>query len=62
MVTILLVLEFNDVELIEITSKNIQIIRDRLKIAQNHQKSYVDTQRKELEFELGNMVFFKVTP
>ena len=32
-----------DVELIEVNSKRIWIILDRLKIAQDRQKSYVDT-------------------
>ena len=40
-------LKLNDVELIELTSKKIQIIRERLKIAQDRQKSYVDTWRRE---------------
>ena len=35
--------KLNDVELIEATSKKIQIIRERLKIAQDRQKSYVNT-------------------
>ena len=54
--------KLNDVELIEVTSEKIQIIRDRLKIAQDRQKSYADTRRRELEFEVGDMVFLKVTP
>ena len=47
-------------ELIEITSKKIRIIRDRLKVVQDRQKSYADTWRRELEFEVSDMVFFKV--
>ena len=35
--------KLNDVELIEIISKKIRIIRDRLKVAQDRQKSYTDT-------------------
>ena len=44
-------------ELIEITLKKIRIIRDRLKIAQDR---YADTRKRELEFEVGDMVFLKV--
>ena len=50
----------DDVELIEITSKKIRIIRDRLKVVQDRQKSYADTWRRELEFKVGDMVFLKV--
>ena len=49
-------------ELIETTLEKIRIIRDKLKVAQDRQKSYEDTQRKGLEFEVGDMVFFKVAP
>ena len=38
--------KLNDVELIEITLKIIQIIRDRLKVTQDRPKNYADTQRK----------------
>ena len=54
--------KLNDVELIELTYEKIQIIRERFKIAQDLQKSYVDTRRRELEFEVGDMVFLKVAP
>ena len=53
--------KLNDVELIEVTIENIRIIRERLKIAQDRQKSYTDTRKKELEFEVRDMMFFKVT-
>ena len=52
--------KLKDVELIEATSKKIKIIRERLKMAQDQQKSYVDTQRRDLEFEVGDMVFLNV--
>ena len=54
--------KLNDVELIEMTSKKIRIIRERLKIAQDRQKSYADTRRRELEFEVEDMIFLKVAP
>ena len=54
--------KFNNVELIEVTSEKIWIIRERLKTAQDWQKSYADTQRRKLEFEVGDMVFLKVAP
>ena len=54
--------KLNDVELIETTSKNIKIIRKILKIAQDRQKSYAKTRKRELEFEMGDIVFLKVAP
>ena len=50
----------DDVELIETTSGKIKIIRERLKVAKDRQKSYADTRRRELEFEVGDMVFLEV--
>ena len=35
--------KLNDMELIEMTFKKIRIIRERLKIAQDRQKSYANT-------------------
>jgi hypothetical protein len=42
--------------------KQVRMIRDNLKIAQSRQKSYVDTRRRELVFEVGNYVYLKVSP
>jgi hypothetical protein len=42
--------------------KKVRMIRDNLKIAQFRQKSYVDTQRRELTFEVGDYVYLKVSP
>ena len=44
--------KINDVKLVEISSKKIHIVRERLKVAQDRQKSYADVRRKELEFEV----------
>ena len=37
-------------------------IRERIKIAQDRQKSYADNQRKKLEFAVGDKVFLKIAP
>ena len=37
-------------------------IRGRIKEAQDRQKSYADARRTELQFEIGNKVFLKVSP
>ena len=49
-------------ELIRVSTEKIHIIRERLKAAQDRQKSYADTRRKDLEFEVDDMVFLKVAP
>ena len=54
--------KINDIKLIEISSEKIRIVRERFKVAQDRQKSYVDNRRKELNFEINDMVFFKVAP
>ena len=54
--------KLGNMELIEVTSEKIRIIRDKLKITQDYQKSYIDTRRKELEFEMDDIVFLKVAP
>ena len=38
------------------------MIRQRFQTVQSRQKSYADHRRKDLEFEIENKVFFKVTP
>ncbi|KAH9751668.1 Endonuclease [Citrus sinensis] len=35
---------------------------DRLKVAQDRQKSYADKRRRELEFEVGDRVFIRISP
>ena len=44
----------------EATLKKVKIIWERLKVTQDRQKTYVITWKKELEFEVGDMVFLKV--
>ncbi|KAA0059961.1 pol protein [Cucumis melo var. makuwa] len=51
-----------DSELVQTTNAAIQKIRARMLIAQSRQKSYADVRRKDLEFEVGDMVFLKVAP
>lgn len=49
-------------ELVEATLENIKLIRKNLKAAQDRQKSCVDKWPRELEFEVGDKVFFKLSP
>ena len=47
-------------ELISVTSEKVDLIQKRLLTAQSWQKSYSDTRRRPLEFEVGDHVFLKV--
>ncbi|GJT18308.1 putative reverse transcriptase domain-containing protein [Tanacetum coccineum] len=49
-------------EIVQETTKNISHIKDRLKTARDHQKSYADKRRKPLEFSVGDHVMLKVSP
>ena len=42
--------------------EKVQLIRDRLKTTQSRQKSYTDVRRRELEFQIDDWVFLKVSP
>jgi hypothetical protein len=42
--------------------EQVRIIRERLKAAQSRQKSYADHRRRELTFQVGDLVYLKVTP
>ncbi|GJZ35829.1 putative reverse transcriptase domain-containing protein [Tanacetum coccineum] len=49
-------------ELVQETTKKILQIKDRLKAARDHQKSYANNRRKPLEFSVGDNVLLKVSP
>jgi hypothetical protein len=42
--------------------ENVRMVRENLKAAQSRQRSYVDTRRRELSFEVGDYVYLKVSP
>ncbi|GJW20471.1 putative reverse transcriptase domain-containing protein [Tanacetum coccineum] len=49
-------------EIMQETTEKISQIKDRLKDARDHQKSYVDKRIKPLEFSVGDHVLLKVSP
>jgi len=49
-------------ELVQQTTEKIQKIQERIRTAQSRQKSYADKRRRDLEFEVGDRVYLKVTP
>ena len=49
-------------DLIKESERKVKLIRDRLKVAQSRQKSYVDTKRKEIVYEVGDRAYLRVSP
>jgi hypothetical protein len=42
--------------------RQVQMVRENLKLAQSRQKSYADNRRRELRFQVGDYVYLKVLP
>ena len=42
--------------------RQVQTIRENLRVTQSRQKSYADTRRRELVFEIGDYVYLRVSP
>ncbi|RVW80540.1 Transposon Ty3-G Gag-Pol polyprotein [Vitis vinifera] len=49
-------------ELVQLTVEKVALIKERLKATQSRHKSYADHHRRDLEFEVGDHVFLKVSP
>ena len=49
-------------ELVQITSEKVKVIRDNLKKARDRQKSYADNRCRDLQFEIGDRAFLKISP
>ncbi|GKB01502.1 putative reverse transcriptase domain-containing protein, partial [Tanacetum coccineum] len=49
-------------ELVLDTTDKVVLIKEKLKAARDHQKSYADKRRKPLEFEVGDRVLLRVSP
>lgn len=47
-------------EMIKEASKKVKFIQTKMKASQDHQKSYVDVQSKDLEFRVGELVYLKL--
>ena len=39
-----------------------KVVRDNLKTARDRQKSYADNRHRDLQFEIGDRVFLKISP
>ena len=49
-------------DIVEEANEKIRVIRQRLQTAQSRQKSYADRRCRELEFEVRDLVYLKVSP
>ena len=49
-------------DLIQETEEKVKMIRERLKVATDRQKSYADMRRKDIRYEIVEKVFLKVSP
>ena len=49
-------------DLVKDTEEKVQIIQQRLKAVSDRQKSYANLKRKDIEFQVGDKVFLKVSP
>ena len=54
--------KLSNVELIDHTKDIVSKIREKLKARQDRQRSYADTRRRPLEFNVRDHVFLKVPP
>ena len=49
-------------DIVKDKEEKVQVIRQRLKAASDRQNSYADLKRRDIEYEVGDKVFLKVSP
>jgi hypothetical protein len=49
-------------DIIKEVERQVQIIRENLRIVQSRQKSYADGKRRDVFFQEGDYVYLKVSP
>jgi hypothetical protein len=49
-------------DIIKEAEEQVQLIRNRLKAAQSRQKSYADSKRRSITFNVGDFAYLRVTP
>ncbi|KAA3487501.1 reverse transcriptase [Gossypium australe] len=54
--------KIHGVDLVKETKENVKVIRECLNPASDRQKSYSDLKRKEIEYQVSDRVFLKVSP
>ena len=48
-------------DIVKYTKEKVQVIRQRLKATSDRQKSYADLKRRDIEYEVGDKVFLKLS-
>ena len=49
-------------DLIQETKEKVKMIRERIKVVADRQKSYADLKRKDIQYEIREKVFLKISP
>ena len=49
-------------EIVKITNEKLNVAREKLKAARDRQKMYADPRRRPVKFEVGELVYLKVSP
>jgi hypothetical protein len=49
-------------DILQEAEKQVRIVRENPRVTQLRQKCYADHRRRELSFEVGDFVYFKVSP
>jgi hypothetical protein len=49
-------------EVLKDAERQVQMIRENMRIAQSCQKSYTDKRRRDLSFKVGDFIYLKVSP
>jgi hypothetical protein len=49
-------------DILQEAERQVQMVRENLKLAQSRQKSYANNRRRELRFQVGDFVYLKVSP
>ena len=49
-------------DIVKDTKEKVKVIQQRLKVASDRQKPYADLKRKDIEYEVSDKVFLKVSP
>jgi hypothetical protein len=49
-------------DILQEAEKKVRIVRENLRVTQSRQKSYADHRRRDLIFEVGDFVYYKMSP
>jgi hypothetical protein len=49
-------------EVLKNVERQVQMIRENLRIAQSHQKSYTDKRRRDISFDVVDFIYLNVSP